>query len=127
AAGVFTWGKFADMNGRRPALLLGMGLYTIASLVCFLSNNIYFLLAARFFQAYGVSTGSVVVQTIARDVYPSEKRGQVFALVVGCLAFTPAIGPFIGGFVTQYANWNYNFLVLLILGTLIWIATYAKL
>lgn len=127
AVGVFTWGKFADRNGRRPALLLGMALYSMASLVCFFSQNIYFLLAARFFQAYGVSTGSVVTQTIARDVYTPEKRAQVFALIVGCLALTPAIGPFIGGIVTQYADWNYNFLVLVILGTLIGLITYAKL
>lgn len=127
AVGVFLWGRFADQVGRRPALLLGMGLYTLASLVCFFSHNVYFLLFARFFQAFGVSTGSVVVQTIARDVYSAEERTRVFSVIVGFLAFAPAIGPFIGGIVTQYAEWNFNFLILVIFGTLVFMATYTRL
>ncbi|MCU6707992.1 multidrug effflux MFS transporter [Paenibacillus sp. J5C_2022] len=101
AVGVFCWGRLSDAIGRRPALLWGILVYGAGSLGCFLSSSPEWLLACRFIQAFGASTGSVVTQTILRESIDGTKRHAVFAQISAALAFTPAIGPLIGGWVDQ--------------------------
>lgn len=66
ALGVFFWGRLSDHTGRKPAMLLGLSLYTLSSFLCLLSKNIEWLLFARLLQGLGASAGSVVTMTIAR-------------------------------------------------------------
>ena len=56
---------------------------------------------ARFIQAVGASAGSVVTQTIMRDVFSGQRRSQVFSIISGALALSPALGPFIGGYIEE--------------------------
>ncbi|MCP1310755.1 multidrug effflux MFS transporter [Paenibacillus tyrfis] len=101
AAGVFCWGRLSDSIGRRPAMLWGILVYSLGSLGCYLSGSAEWLLVSRFIQAFGASTGSVVTQTILRESIDGAKRHAVFAQISAALAFTPAIGPLIGGWVDQ--------------------------
>ncbi|YBZ91607.1 MFS transporter [Paenibacillus sp. AK002] len=68
---------------------------------CYLSASVEWLWVSRFIQAFGASTGSVVTQTILRETVDGAKRHAVFAQISAVLAFTPAIGPLIGGWVDQ--------------------------
>jgi Bcr/CflA subfamily drug resistance transporter len=119
ALGVAFWGFCSDKIGRRPALLAGLSIYTITCLLLGLCSSIETLLFWRFIQAFGASAGSVVTQTMLRDVYEGKKRHQIFAVVSGALAFTPAIGPWIGGYVAMLFGWQVNFYVLLTTGALL--------
>lgn len=116
AAGVLIWGSLSDYYGRKPCLLIGLFIYMLASLGCFFASNIDFLLAARFVQAFGASVGSVLGQAIARDAIKPENRGKMFSTVSIAMAFAPAIGPIIGGFIAQFSHWSVNFLALIALG-----------
>ncbi len=116
ALGVAGWGVVADYAGRRPALLMGLLLYCVGSVGCYQAGEIGALLACRFIQAFGASAGSVVTQTMMRDLYSGAKRGKIFSVVGGALAFSPAIGPLIGGLVDQFAGWRGNFVVLVAMG-----------
>lgn len=115
ALGVFFWGLISDYIGRRPAILYGVVLYGVGSCLCLWADSIEFLLFARFVQAFGASTGSVVTQTILRESTTGNQRHALFAQISAALAFTPAIGPLIGGFVDQYWGFSAVFLVLVVM------------
>lgn len=113
ATGVLIWGNCSDYYGRKPILLCGFIIYALSSLACYFAANIYMLLAARFMQALGASVGSVLGQAIARDVIKPEDRGRMFSIVGIAMAFAPALGPIIGGFVVKFYHWSAVFLVLI--------------
>ncbi|EOL45199.1 multidrug effflux MFS transporter [Enterococcus caccae] len=119
ALGVFFWGWLSDFIGRRKAMLYGLLFYGMGSFLCFRSGTIEILLFARFVQAFGASTGSVVTQTILRESYSGNQRHALFAQISAALAFTPAIGPLIGGIVDQYWGFRAVFFVLVVMSVLV--------
>ena len=127
AFGVFFWGWLSDIVGRRPAMIYGIVLYGIGSLLCYTSQSIEFLLVARFIQAFGASTGSVTTQTILREAFTGNKRHELFAQISAALAFTPAVGPLIGGFVGNYFGFRIVFLTLVLMALAIFAYTVTSL
>ena len=127
AFGVFCWGRLSDSIGRRPAMLWGILVYGIGSLGCYLSSSVEWLLASRFIQAFGASTSSVVTQTILRESIDGAKRHAVFAQISAALAFTPALGPLIGGWVDQSFGFRAVFLTLVLMSAAIWAYTWTSL
>jgi len=127
AFGVFCWGRLSDSIGRRPALLWGILVYGIGSLGCYLSGSAEWLLLSRFIQAFGASTGSVVTQTILRESIDGAKRHAVFAQISAALAFTPAIGPLIGGWVDQTLGFRAVFGTLVVMSVAVFMYTFVSL
>ncbi|WP_338752694.1 multidrug effflux MFS transporter [Bacillus sp. FJAT-52991] len=127
ALGVFCWGWISDFIGRRPAMLGGLILYGIGSLMCFYSESITFLLVSRFIQAFGAATGSVITQTILRESVSGMKRHAMFAQISAVIAFTPAVGPLIGGWVDQALGFRAVFFVLVVMSVLLFIYAFLRL
>ncbi|MDF2661751.1 MAG: Bcr/CflA family efflux transporter [Paenibacillus sp.] len=127
ALGVFCWGRLSDSIGRRPALLWGIFVYGAGSLGCYLSNSAEWLLVSRFVQAFGASTGSVVTQTILRESIDGARRHAVFAQISAALAFTPAVGPLIGGWVDQSLGFRAVFFTLVAMSVAVFAYTWASL
>ncbi|SCW64411.1 drug resistance transporter, Bcr/CflA subfamily [Paenibacillus tianmuensis] len=125
--GVFCWGRLSDSIGRRPAMLWGILVYALGSLGCYLSGSAEWLLVSRFIQAFGASTGSVVTQTILRESIEGAKRHAVFAQISAALAFTPAIGPLIGGWVDQAFGFRAVFFTLVVMSVAIFTYTMVSL
>ena len=109
ALGVSFWGVIADHKGRRPAMLFGLIIFAIGSIGCALSTNINLLLIATFTQSFGASAGSVVIQTVLRDICTDKERPHVFNIVGMALAFSPALGPLLGNYINSYLGWRYNY------------------
>lgn len=124
ALGVLLWGAISDIYGRRPIMLLGLGIYGVATLGCANVASIEALLAWRFLQALGASVGSVITQTMIRDAYEGTERAKFFSLISGVLAFSPAIGPLLGGFISQFMGWRANFWLLTFLSLIFSIYSY---
>lgn len=116
ALGVFFWGISSDFIGRRKAMNAGIVIYILGSFICLMSQEALILFIGRFVQAFGASTGSVTTQTILRDNYEGNKRHQLFAKISAALAFSPAIGPLVGGFLGEYSGFRAVFLFLVIMG-----------
>lgn len=127
AFGVLVFGILADLLGRRKSMLIGLSIYVVATFGCAFCHSIEALLCMRFFQAFGAAVGSVVTQTILRDLYQGPERSRVFAICSAALAFSPALGPVIGGFVDQLFSWKANFFVLTSIGIALWICSSARL
>jgi len=127
ALGVFCWGRLSDSIGRRSAMLWGILVYGLGSLGCYFSASIEWLLLSRFIQAFGASTGSVVTQTILRESIDGAKRHAVFAQISAALAFSPAIGPLIGGWVDQSLGFRAVFFTLVLMSVAIFMYTFTSL
>ncbi|MCB1148542.1 MAG: multidrug effflux MFS transporter [Chlamydiia bacterium] len=127
AAGVFCWGMAADRLGRRPSMLLGIFVYILGCIACASAPNIWILLAARFMQAFGASTGSVITQTMLRDSLEGTERQKFFALIGAALSLSPAIGPLAGGVIADLFDWRACLWVLSLFGTLLFFWSVFKL
>ena len=127
AFGVFYWGWISDFIGRRPAMLGGLIFYSIGSFMCFYAETITFLLVSRFIQAFGAATGSIITQTILRESISGSKRHAMFAQISAVIAFTPAVGPLIGGWVDQALGFRAVFFVLVAMSILLFIYAYFRL
>ncbi|EPL8197126.1 MFS transporter [Klebsiella aerogenes] len=97
AIGVLFWGWFSDRRGRRPALLLGLAVYTAGCMLALAAPNFGVLLAARIVAAFGAAIGSVVGQTVLRDAFEGRQLAAIFSFVGMALAISPAIGVYSGG------------------------------
>jgi EmrB/QacA subfamily drug resistance transporter len=105
-------GRFGDLIGRKRVFMAGLGLFTVASLVCGLSQSQEMLVAARFVQgAAGAMTSAVILGMIV-TMFP-EPREQ--AKAIGVYAFVAsaggAVGLLAGGLLTQSINWHWIFFV----------------
>ncbi|WP_440961043.1 multidrug effflux MFS transporter [Paenibacillus nitricinens] len=127
ALGVLCWGWLSDFIGRRPAMLGGLIVYGIGCLRCFNSESITLLLVSRFIQAFGAATGSIITQTILRESLSGNKRHAMFAQISAVIAFTPAVGPLIGGFVDQAFGFRAVFFTLVTMSVLLFVYAFWKL
>jgi Bcr/CflA subfamily drug resistance transporter len=127
AIGVSVWGAISDWCGRRKAMLIGLMIYIFGTFLCGNVSSVESLLVWRFIQAFGASVGSVITQTILRDAYDGQQRSKLFSLMSGALAFSPAIGPVLGGFISEYFGWRANFSVLATMGCIILIWSFLSL
>jgi DHA1 family bicyclomycin/chloramphenicol resistance-like MFS transporter len=112
-------GPLADRLGRRPVLLGGMAVYTLASIACALASDITFLLVARFVQALGACVGPVIGRAIVRDLYEPREAGRILGYMASAMALAPLIGPFIGGYLEIAFGWRANFWTLAAYGGLL--------
>jgi len=116
AAGQFFYGPISDRVGRRPVLLFGLGLFTLASLICALSPNIETLIGARFLQALGASGPIVLGRAIVRDFYEGARAGRELSRMGTIMGVVPALAPILGGLIAQFSHWRMTFGVMILCG-----------
>ena len=114
AVGTLVWGKLSDRIGRKPGVLAGLFIFFLGCIGCYFSTTITQLLISRFVQAFGGSIGSVLGQAICRDAFHGSALGKVYSAVGGSLALFPAVGPVVGGFISEHSDWSNIFLFLML-------------
>ena len=119
ALGVVVWGRLCDVIGRRPAILLGLGIYLFASIMAVLSDTFALLLGARVMAAFGAAVGSVGTQTAIRDCFNGQELAQVFSLMGIAMAISPAVGVLSGTVLTHYWGFQGVFTGLAVLAALL--------
>jgi DHA1 family bicyclomycin/chloramphenicol resistance-like MFS transporter len=109
-------GPLLDRFGRRKPLLIGLFLYTLASIGCALSTSIEMLIILRFFQALGGCVGIVAPRAIVRDLFPLHEIAKIFSLLVLVLGVSPIIAPTIGSLLIISFGWHSVFWLQVIIG-----------
>jgi MFS transporter, DHA1 family, multidrug resistance protein len=116
AIGQLFLGPISDRYGRKKPLLLGLGLYVIASLGCMLARSVHTLIVLRVVQALGGCAGMVISRAMVRDLFTGSEIAKVFSLLMLVMGVAPILAPTIGGFVTTTLGWRYIFVVLTMIG-----------
>jgi len=124
AAGQLVLGPASDRFGRRPVMLAGLLVYSIAGAACAASVSIEQLIAFRFLQGTGASIGAVIVRAIIRDYYGRRAGTSALAGVLTVQATAPLVAPVIGSFLVVTAGWHSIFVTLALTGVAMWIAAY---
>lgn len=119
ALGQVFYGPASDRFGRRLPLLVGIGVFTIASVVCALAPNIETLIAARFIQALGGCAGAVIARAVVRDRFSHTETARVLSLMTLIMGLAPVLAPQLGGIVQFLAGWRAVFWTLVGFGVLI--------
>jgi DHA1 family bicyclomycin/chloramphenicol resistance-like MFS transporter len=109
-------GALADAFGRRPVVLTGIAVFTLASLGCALSQSIGMLVACRALQGLSAGAGMVVSRVIVRDLYPPVEAQRMLSQVSMWFGVAPAVAPMIGGVLFDALGWHAVFWLLVVLG-----------
>jgi len=111
AALMLTGGKLADLLGRRLIFVVGLGVFTLASLACGLADSGEMLIAARIVQGMGAALMNPATLSIIAATFPPSERGMAIGIWAGVSALALAIGPLVGGLITQHISWHWIFFV----------------
>jgi EmrB/QacA subfamily drug resistance transporter len=106
-----TAGGLGDRLGRKRWFLFGLGLFTTASLFGALSQNITMLIAARAVQGLGAAFIMPLSLSLISVAFPPEERGKALGIWSAISVSGLALGPIVGGFLVQYANWHWVFII----------------
>lgn len=116
AVTVPVYSKLADQFGRKPVMLVGIGLFVLGSLLCGVAWSMGALIAFRAVQGLGAGAVQPMSMTIVGDIYSLEERAKVQGYVAGVWAIASVVGPTLGGVFADYASWRWIFLINLPLG-----------
>jgi Bcr/CflA subfamily drug resistance transporter len=113
------WGPISDKAGKPKTVLMGLCIFTVASIGIYFTENISILLALRLIQAIGVCAAAVCWQALVIERYPKEQTNKVFATIMPLVALSPALAPLIGAFLLNYFGWRSIFIALAIIAALL--------
>ena len=111
AALMLTGGKLADLLGRRLIFVVGLAIFTLASLACGLADSGDALIAARIVQGVGAALMNPATLSIISATFPPHQRGTAIGIWAGVSALALAIGPLVGGLLTEHIDWSWIFFV----------------
>jgi EmrB/QacA subfamily drug resistance transporter len=111
AAFMLTGGKLADLLGRRLVFVAGLVVFTAASLACGLAGSADMLIGARVVQGIGAALMNPATLSIITATFPPRQRGTAIGIWAGVSALALAIGPLVGGLLSEHVDWSWIFFV----------------
>ncbi len=120
-------GALSDSLGRRPVVLTGIAVFTLASAGCALSTSIAQLVAFRALQGLSTGAGIVVSRAVIRDLFPPADAQRVMSQVTLFFGIAPAVAPIVGGFLFVHAGWQAVFWFLTGVGVVLWLSNWCLL
>jgi EmrB/QacA subfamily drug resistance transporter len=111
AALLITGGKLGDLFGRKRIFVVGIAIFTLASLACGLAPSSGILIGARAVQGVGAALMNPASLSIITATFPPRERGQAIGIWAGVSAMALAIGPLVGGLIVDNINWNWIFFI----------------
>jgi EmrB/QacA subfamily drug resistance transporter len=108
---MLTGGKLADLFGRRLMFVAGLVVFTGSSLACGFAGSATVLIGARVVQGLGAALMNPSTLSIITVTFPPKQRGTAIGIWAGVSALALAIGPLVGGLITERVNWNWIFFI----------------
>ncbi|MER3408865.1 MAG: MFS transporter, partial [Thermoleophilia bacterium] len=115
---MLTGGKLADFLGRRRVFMAGLAVFTGASLVCGLAGSAALLIAFRAVQGMGSALMMPATLSIISATFPPRQRGAALGTWAGVSAMALALGPLVGGLLTEHIHWSWIFFINVPIGVL---------
>jgi MFS transporter, DHA1 family, multidrug resistance protein len=120
-------GPLSDAVGRRRVILVGLAVYTAASIGCTVASTFGTLLIFRALQGASVGVGVIVGRAVIRDLYDGPQAQKLLSVVTMIFAFAPAVAPVIGGWIHISLGWRGVFGFMASFGAILAVASYFKL
>lgn len=111
-------GRVADLFGQKRTYILGFIVFTLGSVLCGISNNIYMLIGSRMIQGLGASSLMVNGTAIIATTFPETERGERLGMLGSVISAGFLTGPILGGFLIEHLGWRYIFFINLPIGIL---------
>src|SRR6202158_2551008 len=121
---LITAGRLGDLYGQRTLFAIGLFVFTLASALCGLSQNVSELIAARILQGVGGALLTPQTLSILTSLFPPERRGAAFGVWGGVAGLATVAGPTIGGALITYIDWRWIFFINVPIGIAALIATF---
>lgn len=106
-------GSLADRFGRKPVIMIGMAIFGLGALIAAFATNIYYLAVSRLIQGIGAALYTTTALVFVSDIAPASQRGRYMSSFQGSFTLGIAIGPAIGGFLTELGGFRAPFLALM--------------
>ena len=116
-------GSFADRFGRKPILLIGLGVYLVGGIISLLAPSFMMLLVGRFVQGMGAAAAPILARAILRDLFSGIELGRYMSFAMVFFAAGPMLAPAIGAGISHFFGWRaiFVFLCLVGIGLAIWV------
>ncbi|WBL19257.1 MDR family MFS transporter [Citricoccus sp. NR2] len=116
------YGRISDVFGRRPVILVAIGLFMIGSITGALASSIEVLIVSRVIQGLGGGGLMILSQAAIADVVPARQRGKYMGIMGAAFAVSSVAGPLLGGWLTEGPGWRWAFWINLPFGVLAMLA-----
>ncbi|NMH60714.1 multidrug effflux MFS transporter [Alteromonas ponticola] len=113
--GQLFFGPFADAMGRRAAILLGLVIFALGTVVCMSATSMDMLIVGRIIQAIGVSGPRIASMAIIRDIYVGDAMARVMSFIMMVFILVPMLAPIVGQLVLNAFSWRHIFTLFLIM------------
>jgi len=120
-------GPLSDALGRRPVVLWGIGIYSLASLACVFAPSYTTLLLFRAAQGMTAGVGMAVGRAVIRDRFEGVEAQRLMSAVTMVFSVAPAVAPIVGGWIHVLAGWRAVFAFLALFGAVLWFAGFRLL
>ncbi len=104
------YGYIGDVFGRRKLMFVALAVYIVAGIFCALAQNVWWLIIGRLVQGLGGGGLMSLSQALVGEAVPPRERGNFQGYLAGIGMAATAIGPLVGGYVTEHLGWRYVFL-----------------
>ena len=121
---LITAGRLGDLFGQRNLFAIGLAVFTVASVLCGISQNSTELIAARILQGIGGALLTPQTLAILTTIFPPERRGAAFGIWGGVAGLATLAGPTLGGAIITYIDWRWIFFINVPVGILAFVATF---
>ncbi|MEG3765476.1 multidrug effflux MFS transporter [Alteromonas sp. 14N.309.X.WAT.G.H12] len=109
AFGQLFFGPYSDARGRREAILLGLVIFIIGTVICMTAKDMNTMLIGRLVQAFGVSGPRIASMAIIRDLYVGDAMARVMSFIMMVFILVPMVAPMVGQAVLTFFSWQHIF------------------
>ncbi|MCP0913412.1 MULTISPECIES: multidrug effflux MFS transporter [Legionella] len=127
AISMLIMGPLSDVFGRKKTMLWGLVLYVFSTLICAISTSLTLFIIARFFQAIGGCSGTVIARLMVKETYSRDEQIRIIANLSAAMAVAPLFFPILGALLQKGGGWQIIFYLLTLFACLLAAVTYKQI